>query len=324
MRVHIIGAGLIGSKRASVLQVDDSLVNVRDVDANRASALMEAYGNPGDAEPRDGDAVIVATTHDQLVSMAIPYAERGCHVLVEKPGARTHTELESLQAAMRPQRTLGVGYNHRFHPGILKLYEIAKSEEFGPLQHIRARYGHGGRPGYEREWRADREVSGGGELLDQGSHLLDLTRFLAGDFEVISGHLATLHWNMAVEDNAWLLGLLPERRTLGVRPRASLHASWTEWKNLFSFEVFFTTAKVEVRGLGGSYGPEILAIHHMKDGPGPPTVTSIEFPPGDASWAHEWMDFKKRSQGNSGLGASGEDGMATLTIIQEVYANAHK
>ena len=321
MRVHIVGAGLIGNKRASALGPHDSIVSITDPDAERKARFAETHRNKidekADSAPQPGDAAIIATTHDQLVPASLPFAQAGCHLLVEKPGARNADEFATLMQAMQPTASLAIGYNHRFHPAFRELKKISEQGTYGPILSIRARYGHGGREGYEKEWRASKEQAGGGELLDQGSHLIDLTRFVAGDFTLTHADLATLFWNMEVEDNAWLQGRLPNSC------RASLHASWTEWKNLFSFEVAFTTAKVEVSGLGGSYGPETLTIFHMESGLGPPKRTSHEFPPGDESWALEWQDFADKTDGNSGTGATANDALAVLTVIQEAYRDAH-
>ena len=321
MRVHIVGAGLIGNKRAAAIGPLDSIVSITDPDAERKARFAETHryklDQQTDPTPRPGDAAIIATTHDQLVPAALPFAQAGCHLLVEKPGARNPQEFNELVTATRTAATVAIGYNHRFHPAIRELRKISEDIPYGPVLSIRARYGHGGREGYEKEWRASKEQAGGGELLDQGSHLIDLTRFLAGDFTLTHADLATLFWNMEVEDNAWLHGRLPNGG------RASLHASWTEWKNLFSFEVAFTTAKVEVNGLGGSYGPESLTIFHMESGLGPPKRTSYEFPPGDESWALEWQDFVDKANGNSGIGATANDALDVLTVIQEAYRDAH-
>ena len=156
---------------------------------------------------------------------------------------------------------------------------------------IRARYGHGGRVGYEREWRAQREVSGGGELIDQGIHLIDLTRFLAGDVDLAFGELRTTFWDMDVEDNAFL----------ALRPHAGgfawLHASWTEWKNLFSLEIMLERAKIEIAGLGGSYGPETLTLFEMLPEMGPPLVHRTQWDAlrrlvarssSSRAWPHRW------------------------------------
>lgn len=322
VRVHIVGAGLIGRKRALALDQDDVVVSVTDLDVDRQATLqreLHELGRPveGNPSPGPGDAAIIAVTHDQLTSAAHRFVESGCHLLLEKPGARSSIEFQDLMNVATADQVVGVGYNHRFHPAIQKLSRIAKERRFGGVRTIRARYGHGGRPGYESEWRMDRERSGGGELMDQGSHLIDLTRFIAGDFQLLHSELATLYWESDVEDNAWLIGALP------AGGRASLHASWTEWKNLFSFEVFFETAKVEVFGLGGSYGQECLTVFHMESGLGIPTRADHFFSEQDLSWQHEWTDFKQRIRVGHGIGATGADAIAVLKAIGEAYSHAH-
>ena len=97
-----------------------------------------------------------------------------------------------------------VGYNHRFHPALRKAREIVDSGASGPLMFLRGRYGHGGRKGYDREWRADPKLSGGGELIDQGVHLIDLASWFLGEFPTVEGHAATYFWDMKVDDNAFL------------------------------------------------------------------------------------------------------------------------
>ena len=211
--------------------------------------------------------------------------------------------------------TVRVGYNHRFHPSFAKLRELRGRRDDGRLLFVRARYGHGGRLGYEHEWRADRARSGGGELVDQGSHLVDLTRSIAGEVSLRHAELPTLYWPMAVEDNAFLS---LEIDGGGV---AWLHASWTEWKNLFSFEVTFERTKYEVTGLGGSYGPEQLTMYSMGPEMGPPDVQSWEWPPGDVSWSAEMADVigVVRGSAGAGVGASVDDALAVLAVVEEAY-----
>ena len=157
---------------------------------------------------------------------------------------------------------------------------------------MRARYGHGGRIGYEQEWRARRAVSGGGELVDQGMHLFDLSYALFGPLPLHSALLRTAYWPMEVEDNAVII--------LGDRDRGPwtmFHTSWTEWKNLFSLEIFCRSAKLQVDGLAGSYGPQRLTIYSMKPELGPPDVETIEFPADDESWSREWQEFAEAVHG---------------------------
>ncbi len=209
------------------------------------------------------DLVIVATTNDALAKVTLAAVQRGKHVLVEKPAARSAAELEPvLAAAASAGAVVQVGFNHRYHPAFRKARALIDEGALGPLLYIRGRYGHGGRIGYDREWRADPAIAGGGELLDQGVHLIDLARWFLGDFVEVSGHVATYFWDMPVEDNGFL-----SVRTAGGQS-AWLHASCTEWKNLFSFEIFGRDGKLQIDGLGGSYGVERLAHlpHAAADG----------------------------------------------------------
>src|SRR5947209_5291111 len=134
--------------------------------------------------------------------------------------------------------------------------------------YLRARYGHGGRVGYDREWRADPLIAGGGELIDQGVHLIDLSRwYLGAEFARVEGQVSTFFWKMPVDDNAFLTLTTEEGRI------AHLHASCTEWKNLFSFEIYARDAKLHLEGLGGSYGVERLSFYRMRPEMGPPDTT---------------------------------------------------
>ena len=179
--------------------------------------------------------------------------------------------------------------------------------------YIRSRYGHGGRPGYEKEWRAVPEISGGGELIDQGVHLIDLARWFLGDFEEISGFAATYFWDMPVDDNGFLLLKTPKKQV------AFLHASCTEWKNIFSMEIYGKTGKLIIEGLGGSYGVERLSLYKMLPEMGPPETTIWEFPMADNSWQVEFTEFltdiKLQRQCNPGI----QDAYQALKIVEKIY-----
>jgi predicted dehydrogenase len=181
------------------------------------------------------------------------------------------------------------------------------------MMFIRARYGHGGRPGYEKEWRAVPEISGGGELVDQGMHLIDLSRWFLGDFDSVQGHIATYFWDMPVEDNGFLL-----LRTTGGET-AFLHASWTEWKNTFSFEIYGRTGKLEIAGLGGSYGVERLTFYRMSPEMGPPETTTWEYPMADDSWEVEFRDFLEDIRLNRDPQPGIADAQAALSVIEKIY-----
>lgn len=321
MRLVIVGCGLVGRKRARTLGHEHQLVATVDTDLERARSLAAPF--PGAVATTDWrevlncsdiDAVIVATTNQCLAPVSLAAIGAGKHVLVEKPAACRSTELQPLIAASESHKVcVQVGFNHRYHPGFRKAREIVDSGALGPLMFIRGRYGHGGRLGYEREWRAIPEISGGGELLDQGVHLIDLASWFLGPFAHIDGYAHTYFWNMPVEDNGFLL-----LRT-GQNQIAQLHASCTEWKNLFSFEIYGRQGKLHIEGLGGSYGVERLSWYKMLPEMGPPETTIWEFPGEDLSWQLELDAFRgfiqRRETPRPGL----LEAVSALEIVEEIY-----
>jgi predicted dehydrogenase len=294
LRVAIVGCGLIGAKRAAALAPDDELLACYDVNERAGERLSEQHGAKACATLEElfatgPEVVVVATVHDQLAVLAERALRAGAHVLVEKPAGVSGAQIDHLiECQGASGRLVKVGFNHRFHPGIARAVEEVHSGRHGDLMYLRARYGHGGRLGYEREWRAEPARSGGGELIDQGMHLLDLTHWVAGALPLHSALLRTQFWDTPVEDNAALLLGDPQSRA---GPWAMLHVSWTEWKNLFSLEIYCRKAKLQVDGLVRSYGPQRLTIYRMGPELGPPEVEEVSYPDVDGSWEREWMSF---------------------------------
>lgn len=294
LRVAIVGCGLIGAKRAAALAPGDELLACCDVQERTARELAERHGARACVDLEElletgPEVVVVATVHDRLAELAERALRAGAHVLVEKPAGTSTAQIDRLIASQRAAgRLVKVGFNHRFHPGIERAAAEVHSGRHGELMHVRARYGHGGRAGYEREWRTDPGHSGGGELIDQGMHLLDLSHWLAGPLPLHAALLRTHFWDTPVEDNAALILGEADSRT---DPWALLHVSWTEWKNLFSLEVCCRTAKLQVDGLVRSYGPQRLRIYRMGPELGPPEVQEISYPNEDRSWEREWASF---------------------------------
>lgn len=295
VRVAIVGCGQIGAKRAAALGSEDELLACCDVNEQAARELAERHGALACADLSElletaPEIVVVATAHDRLAELAEHSLRAGAHVLVEKPAGTSSAQIERLIASQRASgRLVKVGFNHRFHPGIERAVAEVRSGRHGELMHLRARYGHGGRAGYEREWRLDPERSGGGELVDQGMHLLDLSHWLAGPLPLHAALLRTHFWETPVEDNAALILGDAHSRT---DPWALLHVSWTEWKNLFSLEIYCRTAKLQVDGLVRSYGPQRLRIYRMGPELGPPDLWEISYPNEDRSWEREWASFR--------------------------------
>jgi len=317
--VAIIGCGLIGAKRAASLPLG-SLKVACDLDAARAAALAARYGAASTTDWRaaiDDDRVgivVVATTHDQLAPITAYAAGAGRHVIVEKPAARRAAELDAVAAAVeRTGALVRIGFNHRYHRAFRAARKIVDAGTLGPLTHVRGRYGHGGRLGYEQEWRFDPEISGGGEAIDQGIHLIDLARWFLGDFQEPDGAMRRYFWDSAVEDNAFFLLRGSEGRV------AQLHASWSEWKNTFSFELYGRSGKLEVTGLGGSYGVERLAHYAMSPALGPPETFIYEYPMADDSWDAEFAAFLEDIELGRTPDPTVADARAALTIVETLY-----
>ena len=312
----------MGQKRAAAL-APARLSVCCDLLPERAAALAAAWGaetctDAADAVTRPGiDIAVIAVTHDRLAPLAALAAAHGKHVLVEKPGARRAAELDAVaEAAARTGVRVRVGFNHRAHRAVRKARELVDEGAIGPLLFLRGRYGHGGRPGYDREWRANPDVSGGGELLDQGIHLIDLARWFLGDFDTVRAMTGTFFWNMPVEDNAFLLLRTPAGQA------ASLHASWTEWKNTFSLEIYGRAGKLEITGLGGSYGMERLAYYRMTPEMGPPPTTIWEFPMADDSWRLEWVNFLEDIRLGRAPNPGIPEAQAALRLVEQAYREA--
>ena len=323
-RFGVVGAGLIGGKRSEALvKLGCQPKAVYDPDnarAERLAASLGAVSTKGVSELLeaigDGGIVVVATTHDALAPVAEHAIRGGFNVLIEKPGAIDLRSIDDLlRAAESANAYVQVGFNHRFHPAVRMARDDLQRGVLGSPILIRATYGHGGRRGYEGEWRFQKALSGGGELLDQGSHLIDLVNFLLeGNVEHVYSSLASLYWPGAVEDNAFL-----HLREPRCKVEVWLHASWTEWKNKFLLEVFCERGKLVMEGLGGSYGPETYRVFEMVDGLGPPVIRSTEFPPGDFSWLEESRDFIRGSSGGVALGARLNDARRVLAVVAQAY-----
>jgi predicted dehydrogenase len=323
LRTAIIGCGLIGNKRAKALG-DCPLVATADSNLARAKQLAGQYSNCQASDDwqsviarKDIDLVIVATTNDVLALATLAAVQAGKHVLVEKPAARNAAELEPVVAAAKKAGVIvKVGFNHRFHPAFLKAREIADSGVLGPMMFIRGRYGQGGRLGMEKEWRGNPQIAGGGEMLDQGVHLIDLSRWFLGDFTEVVGRVTTFFWKWPVEDNGFAM-----LRAAGGEI-AWLHASCTEWKNLFSFEIYGRDGKLHIEGLGGSYGVERLSYYKMLPQMGPPETTIWEYPGEDTSWKAEFANLRHCIEQKTIPSGSLDDALKALRIVADLYTQS--
>jgi len=323
LKIGIIGCGIIGQRRAKIAHSSNSskVLAVADVNLNKSKFLGQKLNCDYFDDWKkivsmtEIDAVIVSTTNNNLAKISYEAILNGKHVLCEKPFGTNLLEVEKVvQEAEKQKVVFKAGLTLRFHPGIQKIKQIVDEGKIGKILFIRCRYGITGRPGYEKEWRADPELSGGGELIDQGTHVLDLFRLFLGEFPKVCGSLGSLYWNTTVEDNAFAI------LTTSSNQMASMHVSWTQWNNIFSFEIFGNEGYAIMEGLGGAYGPEKVIIG-KKAPPDkwPPEENTMMFDHPEICWHKEWEDFILSIKNHKTPNGSGVDGLEALKLVFKIY-----
>lgn len=326
IRVAIVGAGRFGTRRAMAIAANSwseirvVADQVLETAKNLAGAIGCSYSMNWEETiaRKDIDAVVVSTSTQFLSRITHKALVAGKHVLCEKPFGRNSDEVRpSVEEAARRKLCLKVGYNHRYHPAIAKAHALLKEGAIGEIQFLRCLYGHGGRSGYEREWRTDPTLSGGGQLLDQGVHALDLFRWFVGEFREVKAYTATSYWPIApAEDNVFALLRTDDGRV------ASLHASWTNWKNVFSFEVFGEKGFLSINGLGGNYGTERLCWGVQHSVGAKPEERWFDYREPDQSLEKEWKDFLDCIASGRQPPSNGEEGLRTLQLAEAIYQAA--
>lgn len=349
LKMAVIGAGGMGTRWAGVISSHPAaaLSLVIDADTGRAKNLAERrrarFADSVDAlkDAPEIDAVAIALPHRFLASAALQALDAGKHVLAEKPGAISAEEMKkAVDLAERKNLRFMVSYNHRFHQGMRELRRLTDSGFFGSIMFIRGVYGFGGRTGYEKEWRHDKETSGGGELIDQGVHLIDLARWFLGDISDARGFTENAFWKSGagpvrsqtpeasadaqahrtsngVEDNAFVLLKNKEGKI------ASLHASWSQWDPRFVFEIYGSEGYARMQGLGKKYGgTERVFYAKRREDFSAPAEEMIECDTNaDNSLQSALDEFVSAVAEGRDPQASGRDALAVLKIVEDVYRN---
>ena len=327
LNVGIIGCGLIGKKRAAAVNNYDGTEVVALCDRNLASLeaaeagkhVMRCQDWKGLESLCDLDIIIVSTPNAFLGEIAGYFLGHGKHVLIEKPMCRNVEEANRLKVvADKSSALLKIGFNHRYHPAIKKAKSCIESGLIGTIINARIVYGHGGRPGYENEWRGSKFLAGGGELTDQGVHVADLLQWFFGMPKQVYSSTQKGVWQLEgdLEDNAF--GLFKYSSGLTVL----MHTSWTQWKNKFQFEIFGTKGSIEVQGLGGSYGQETLIINIRNQLGGIPQVINYVYEEKDNSWCLEWEDFMRGIEAGAAYYGTPSDGIKSMKIIEAMYCSS--
>lgn len=328
IKVAIIGFGGMGQRWAKIADTcrESHLNLIIDTDKKKSKeAERLKYNFDSDLKAilsPEIDAVVIATPNVCLAPITKLALQNSKHVLCEKPAGINIKEVkENIHLAEVNKRVYMTGFNHRFHPALALAKQLVSSGAIGKIHFIRGVYGHGGRVGYENEWRNKPELAGGGELLDQGVHLIDLAFwFLEDIFEKIHGVLAGNFWSKNTEDNAFVI--LQSRSGATV----SLHASSTQWQKRFLWEIYGESGYITVEGLGGNYGLETLRYRNRHIDTGNLSEEEIfYFPPEngredpDISLFSLWDEFIASIRSGKEYGPNGSDALNALGVIEKIY-----
>lgn len=326
LRIGIIGSGKIGVKRAeTILELKkDKVVGVYDVHASSMNSLAQKTGAKTYTswkkllEDPEIDCVIVATYHKILPKIVIEALKHGKHVLAEKPLGNHAGEAKQIHdLSLKMKKVVKVGFNHRFHPAVLKAHELFKQGAIGDILYIRSVYGHGGRDGYDLEWRIQKKYTRGGEMYDQGSHIIDMAHWFVGSFKSVFAHTENYFWKKtSLEDNAFCKLVSKKGQTI------FFQVSLTQWKNKFMFEVYGSKGYLLVNGLGRSYGLETLTYGHRTVLGSVPKEKVWEFPELDTSWAKEWKNFREGVLNKHAVLSSAEENLEVMKVMDGLYKAA--
>jgi len=324
LKVGIAGYGVVGKRRRQFIDQHPYL---------QAVAVCDQYFE-GSGSMADGvlffphykqllniplDVLFVSLPNYLAAEVTIAGIEKGLHVFCEKPPGRTVADIKKVieEEAKRPNLLLKYGFNHRYHDSIRKALDIIKAGEMGEIINIRGVYGKSKIIPFSGGWRAERKYSGGGILLDQGIHMVDLMRLLCGEFVEVKSYISNSYWHHDVEDNAYALMRDDKGRV------AILHSSATQWQHHFRLDIALAEGYLELHGIlsgSKSYGQERLKIGWRDESDvgttREETLTYLE----DNSWRDEIYEFadsiykgKPIQNGNS------LDALKTMELVYKIY-----
>ena len=329
IRTAIIGYGYMGEIRRRVIEAhkDLELMMVCETDAKRLpkTSSFKVTSDPRDVLNSDAELVFVCTPNNLIPELTVECLKRGKHVFAEKPPGRNLADIEAMrdQEAKNPNVKLMFGFNHRYHPGIQRAKRLIESGKFGRLLWVRGVYGKSGGKNFKTSWRNNKEVSGGGILLDQGIHMLDLFNYFCGDFEDVKAFVNNAYWDLEVEDNAFVI-LKNKNGQNGM-----LHSSATLWKHKFQIEIGLEHGYLIVEGLlskTGSYGRETLKVGRREfedetDAVGNPSE-EITYFDRDLSWDIEVNKVVECILNKTPVTeSSSEDAWRVMRIVDRAYKN---
>ena len=322
-KIGIIGYGKMGQTRYETIKELDAgeIIAISDPNPIPLPGAIENVSHGAIINSPDINIIVVCTPNYLNKDLTIRALNSGKHVFCEKPPCFTASDMEDIiKAEERSGLKLMYGFNHRHHDSIIRMKELIDGGELGEVLWSRGRYGKSVTEDYSSQWRAKKEYAGGGILMDQGIHMLDLFLHLSGDYDIVKAEVSNLYWKMDVEDNAFVI--LKDSRSGRV---ASLHSTMTQWRHLFSLEIFMEKGYMVLNGLVTStmsYGEEVLSIaRNRSEAPAATWKDEIKTHyTTNNSWRYEMDHFfnaintdKKVTIGTS------TDALQLMTILDKVY-----
>jgi predicted dehydrogenase len=332
LKVGIVGMGKMGRIRLEHVQAHSDMTVKAVCDQNGQTAQtfpeFQFYQDYQHLIEQDLDAVFVCTYNHVAPEITIQAMESGKHVFCEKPPGRSVEDVEQIVAIeeAHPNLKLKYGFNHRYHYAVMETKSMIESGQFGEILWLRGVYGKMGGGHFEEAWRNKENISGGGILLDQGIHMVDLFRYFAGDFDDVRSLVTTSFWDIPVEDNAFAI-LSNQKGQV-----ALLHSSATQWKHRFTLEICLQGGYININGLltsSRSYGEESItfAKRQFEDEAfafGKPREEMIFFDRDD-SWELEIDEFAKAiRQDEDILYGGSQDALQVMKLIERIYQQGER
>tara|TARA_R110000787_G_scaffold16622_57_gene51723 strand:+ start:1858 stop:2874 length:1017 start_codon:yes stop_codon:yes gene_type:complete len=324
LRVGIAGFGVVGQRRREHIDAHPDMQTVAVADRSfETDGTFEDgvryYRSYRDLLGEDLDALFVCLTNDVAAEVTRAGLERGFHLFCEKPPGRNVEDIESVREVeqQRPDLVLKYGFNHRYHDSVQDALTLVRSGELGRVLNMKGAYGKSAIINFQSDWRTKREIAGGGILLDQGIHMVDLMRLFAGEFDDVHSFVSNDYWKHDVEDNAFAL----MRSRSGVV--AMLHSTATQWRHRFNLEMALEEGTIVLAGLltgSKSYGAETLTVawrSHNGEGDPKEQVTRYN---SDPSWRREIDEFADAVMGRAEVqNGSSADALATMELVYRIY-----
>ena len=327
LKVGIAGYGIVGKRRHAYIDMHPNLEVVAVCDQFFSSDFVpvpgvECLDNYIDLLARNLDVLFVCLPNNIAAQVTIAGLEKGLHVFCEKPPGKDVRDIRNVITAeeKNPHLKLKYGFNHRYHDSVREALRIIQSGELGEVINLRGVYGKSRVIPFSGGWRSKREFAGGGILLDQGIHMVDLMRLFCADFIEVKSFISNDFWKHDVEDNAY--AILKD----GKGRIAMLNSSATQWQHKFNLEISLSGGYIELHGIlsgSKSYGEEKIVIGKRDEDSdnGQMQSTTIKFLQ-DNSWKDEIFEFADAIINDKPITfGSSNDALETMKLVFEIYYN---